>query len=117
MRNLLISLFSLYLFALAIYWLWLIPSLVDQRISSKIKLGMSGAEVANVLGIYEPMDMKMATYCAPKSMDNFNRISIYNAGSVPLLPLPMGYVTTTRFCFDAQDRLVAFQTRRWFDGP
>jgi hypothetical protein len=117
MRKILMGLLGLYLLVVAIYWVWLMPSFVDRRISSKIKLEMSGAEVAKVLGAYEPMDMSENTYCEPKSMDKFNRISLYHAGSVPLLPLPMGYVTTTTFCFDTQDRLVTFQTKRWFDGP
>jgi len=116
-RNILMSLIGLYLLALAIYWIWLLPSLVDQRISSRIKSGMTGAQIANVLGIHEPFDAVSATYCAPASIEKFSRISIYNSGSVPLLPLPMVIATTTTFCFDTQDKLIAIRTKRWIDGP
>lgn len=103
--------------ALAIYWVWLMPSLVDQRILSQIKFGMSGAQVAKAFDINGPFDIEAGTPCSPMSKDKFSRVSIYNVGSVPLLPVPMVYVTTTTFCFDNQDKLVAFRTERSFDGP
>ncbi len=116
-KKILISLLALYLLALLIYSIWLTPFFVDQRISSKIQPGMSGLQVANALNIFEPMDTKTNSYCAPQNKDNFSKIAIYNVGSVPLLPVPMVFATTTTFCFDTQGKLIAFQTRRYFDGP
>jgi hypothetical protein len=117
MKKIVLSLLGIYFLALVVYWVWLIPSFVDQRTSEKIRLGMSGHQVAQVLGIFEPMETKINAYCSPMSDASFTRIALYDAGSVPLLPLPMVYATSTTFCFDSQNRLVAFRTRRWFDGP
>jgi hypothetical protein len=78
---------------------------------------MSAAQVAFALDIHEPMDMPDATYCAPMSMEKFRRVSVYDAGGVPFLPLPVVYATSTTFCFDTQDQLVAFHTKRWIDAP
>jgi hypothetical protein len=117
MRKFLISLFGIYLLGLASCWVWFAPRFVDQRIAPKIKPGVSGMQVAAALGIHGPMDMPEATYCAPTTMEKFKRISVYNIGGVPLLPFPMGYETSTDFCFDAADRLVAFHTQRWIDAP
>jgi hypothetical protein len=108
---------ALYALALASCSVWLAPSLVADRVAGKVKLGMSGKQVSVALGISEPTDFPEATYCAPASNERFKRMSLYDAGSVELIPLLTVWVTTTRLCFDNNDRLAAFHTDRWIDAP
>jgi hypothetical protein len=82
-----------------------------------VKPGVSGKQVSVALGVPEPTDFQEGAYCAPTSSERFRRMSLYDSGSVELIPLLMVYVTTTRLCFDDQDRLVTFNTGRWIDAP
>jgi predicted small lipoprotein YifL len=115
--KILLVVIGIYVLALAGCGVWLAPSLVNDRVGRKVKPGVSGEQVAVALGIHGPMDIPEAKHCAPTSNERFTRISIYDAGSVPLIPFLMVYATSTIFCFDSQDRLVTFNTRRWVDAP
>lgn len=112
-----IGLVGLYAFFLVAKWIWLTPSFVDWRLASRITLGSSGSKVAATLNINKPFDIPSAKHCAPTSSKTFSRIAVYTAGGVPLFPLPMIITSTTTFCFDPDDQLVAFHTKRWVDGP
>lgn len=116
-RKLAFWLVGIYVGFLLIEWIWLVPSFVDRRVASHVTLGMSGADVAAAFGIGKPFDIPPAAHCSPANSKVVSRIALHTAGGVPLFPLPMILTSTTTFCFDADDRLVAFQTKRWVDGP
>jgi hypothetical protein len=114
-RRLLLGLIS----ALVLYnlgaWIWNSPGLVERRISSRIKLGMSASEVTQILGASKPFDMQpTGRYCGSNG-PNVSRISLYTSGGLWLLLMTVP--TETTFCFDSADRLVRFDTKRWVDGP
>jgi hypothetical protein len=96
-------------------WLWMSPGLVDRRIGSRVKAGMTADEVTQVIGASKAFDIPASHQCEPKSDVTFSRISIYTSGGLSLVLVAVP--TTTTFCFDSADRLVTFRTRRWVDGP
>ena len=116
-RQLLIWLVGLYAVFLVIKWIWLIPSFVDWRLTSRVTPGMSENQVVTTFHINNSFDIPSAAHCAPASSEAVSRIAVYTAGGVPLFPLPMIVTSTTTFCFDSHNRLIAFQTKRWVDGP
>ncbi len=64
-----------------------------------------------------PFEVRSAAHCGRDGPPDITRIALYNAGSVPLVPLLMYLRTTTTFCFDYNDVLVGVETRRWIDAP
>lgn len=108
---------GVYLVALVGAWVWFLPSLVDKRVHEHISIGAKADVVKNTFHIGNPFDIESAAHCGSNGPQNVTRIAVYDAGGVPLLPLPMSLTTTTTFCFDKSDTLVGIKTSRWLDGP
>jgi hypothetical protein len=96
-------------------WMWTSPSAVDRRVGALVKVGMPASEVRERVGASNAVDFPAYPYCAPNNSARVTRISRYTSGGVGLGIEVMP--TTTIFCFDSADRLVAFKTARWVDGP
>lgn len=116
-RQIGLALLAVYVAYLATAWVWFHPSFVSERVRRQIAIGMPTAEIVKIFSIYSPFDVPSSAQCGTDGPPNITRIAIYNAGGVLLLPLPMALVTTTTFCFDRNDKLVAMSTGRWLDGP
>ena len=116
-KQIVLSIVVLYLVALGTGWIWFLPSLVNERVLKRISIGAQASDVVKTFHIHQPFDIPSAAHCGSDAPPNIKRISVYNAGGVPLLPLPVVITTTTTFCFDDSDILVGMQTRRWFDTP
>jgi hypothetical protein len=113
-KRILLLIVGLYLGALGFAWIWFHPYFVSERVREHIALG------ANVPDVEKTFQVKAyyfpgSAYCGKAGPANVTRIAIDEMGRVPLLPLPKAVVTTTLFCFDSNDKLVATRTERWFD--
>lgn len=106
---------GLYLVALGLAWVWFHPYLVDERVRDHIPLGARVPDVEKTFQV-KAYAFPGSAYCGKNGPANIKKIAIDEAGRVPLLPLPKAMVTTTIFCFDRNDKLVATKTERWFDG-
>ena len=107
---------GVYLVALVGTWVWFLPNLEDKRVREHISIGAKAADVEKTFHTGSPFDIESAAHCGSNGPQNVTRIAVYNAGGVPLLPLPMSLATTTTFCFDQSDTLVGIKTSRWLDG-
>lgn len=116
-RHIALALLAVYVAYLATAWIWFHPSLVDKRVRQQIAIGISASELEKFFNINSPFDVPSSAQCGTDGPPNITRIAIYNAGGVLLLPLPIALTTTTTFCFDRSDKLVAMSTGRWVDGP
>lgn len=112
-----ICLVATYLLMVGLAWVWLDPRLVDARVHKRISLGAPASEVVAEFHVAPPFDIESSAHCGTNGPSDITRIALYNAGGVILLPLPMSVPTTTTFCFDSGDRLVAIKSARWIDGP
>jgi len=112
-----LGLISIYLAYLAIGWIWYLPSLVDKRVRGRITLGEPASDVAKTFGIYNAFDTKNGAYCSSEGPPDVTRIEFYDVGGIPLIPLLSELDTSTTFCFDSKDALIAMHTERWIDGP
>jgi hypothetical protein len=116
-RHIALALLAVYLAYLATAWVWFHPSLVNKRVRQQIAIGMPASDIAKIFNINSSFDVPSAAHCGTGGPPNITRIAIYTPGGVLLLPLPMSLPTTTTFCFDRNDKLVAMSTGRWIDGP
>ena len=107
----------IYLVYLVAAWVWFYPGFVDKRVRQKISMGMPASEVVKVFKINPSFDIPSAAHCGVSGPASISRIATYTSGGVVFLPLPLTLPTTTTFCFDGSDKLVAISTNRWLDGP
>ena len=98
-------------------WVWISPSLVNKRVHERIAIGARGSEVAKAFHVKEPFEVRSAAHCGSEGPSDITRITLYDAGSLPVVPLLVYLKTTTTFCFDYNDLLVGVKTGRWIDGP
>jgi hypothetical protein len=106
---------GIYLAVISFSWVWLDPDFVSQRVHDRISIGSSLSDVAKAFDIGGPFRLPSAAYCGKNGPSKITRIAVYDAGRVPLLPIPSVLVTTTTFCFDRNDKLVGMETVRWSD--
>jgi hypothetical protein len=113
-KQIVLLIVGLYLVALGLAWIWFHPYLVNERVRDHIALGAHVPEVEKTFRV-KVYDFPGSAYCGKAGPANVTRIAIDEVGRVPLPPLPKAMVTTTLFCFDSNDKLVATKTERWFD--
>jgi hypothetical protein len=95
-------------------WMRYSPGRIDADLQSRIRPGMQAAEIVSTLRTPGVLVLPPRAYCAPASPVTVKRISLYTPGAVWLVFLSI--TTTTTFCYDQNDNLLAFKTARWIDG-
>jgi hypothetical protein len=103
---------------------WLDPEWTQSRLEKKISYGQSVADIRKSYPISEPFELqlhkqylRLFSYPCGKGIDGIKSISSYHAGSLTRYNLLTVHVTTTRFCFDENDKLIGMKTSRWIDDP
>ena len=105
---------GVYLAALGLAWIWFHPYFVGERVRENISIGASVPDVEKTFQV-KAYHFPGAAYCGKNGPSNIKKIAVDEVGRVPLFPLPKVAITTTTFCFDKNDKLVATKTERWFD--
>jgi hypothetical protein len=112
-RNVLLVI-ALYLAVMGLAWIWFHPNFVDARVRENISIGASVPDVEKTFQV-KAYHFPGAAYCGKNGPPKIKIIAVDEVGRVPLFPLPKVAITTTTFCFDKNDKLVATKTERWFD--
>jgi len=115
------TIFHITLGLVALYLLWAVfdwvryqPETIDRELQTRVRLGMNASEVSGVLGTKRAFDVPPRAYCTPKSPAVVRRISVYTPGGVWMFLATIP--TSTTFCYDESDKLLAFRTARWIDA-
>jgi hypothetical protein len=98
-------------------WIWISPSLVNKRAHQRIAIGARWSEVAKEFQVKDPFEVRSAAHCGSDGPADITRITLYDAGSLPVVPMLVYLKTTTTFCFDYNNILVGIKTDRWIDAP
>src|SRR5882762_2340863 len=98
-RRFVLSALGVCVVAWASAWIWNSPSLVNKRVHERIAIGARGFEVAKAFHVKEPFEVRSAARCGSEGPSDITRITLYDAGSLPVVPLLVYSKTTTTFCF------------------
>src|SRR5580692_1731654 len=78
-------------------WIWISPSLVNKRVHERVAIGARGSEVAKAFHVKLPFEVRSAAHCGSEGPSDITRIALYEAGSLPVVPLLVYLRTTTTF--------------------